>query len=157
MKEKRINAADEASFQAEIPLVCGNEAEYEAPVVYFECTHGVGHGAMFVTEGDVPVSLKLCDALSGEAALHSCYSGVFMENSSSSTSQDHPSKKPYRVITVRLPVDLHRQLKDAAHDKRTSLNQLCVGTLLALVDGKGQPVADHAEQEPVLARVGEAA
>ena len=72
-------------------------------------------------------------------------------------SQDHPSKKPYRVITVRLPVDLHRQLKDAAHDKRPSLKQLCVGTLLALVDGKGQPVADHAEQEPVLARVGEAA
>jgi predicted HicB family RNase H-like nuclease len=33
------------------------------------------------------------------------------------------------VITVRLPRDLHAALKDEAHARRTSLNQLCVATL----------------------------
>lgn len=47
---------------------------------------------MFVTTADLPRSLALCDHLPGETAKERCYSGVFMENSSSSTNLDHPSR-----------------------------------------------------------------
>lgn len=41
---------------------------------------------------------------------------------------------PPSVITVRCQRELHEALKNAAHDKRISLNQLCVFTLTALVN-----------------------
>ena len=34
-----------------------------------------------------------------------------------------------RVITVRLPAELHESLCNEAHDNRTSLNQLCIAKL----------------------------
>jgi|KBSSwiStaDraftv2_1062776.scaffolds.fasta_scaffold356727_6 hypothetical protein len=35
----------------------------------------------------------------------------------------------HAVITVRMPAELHRILKEQAHAERTSLNQLCVDRL----------------------------
>ncbi len=43
------------------------------------CFHGLGHGFMFITDNDLPKSLKLCDKLEGGFA-HACYSGSYMEN-----------------------------------------------------------------------------
>lgn len=45
---------------------------------------------------------------------------------------------PQSVITVRIPTSLHEQLKLKAHEKRTSLNLLCVDTLRAVVQPKDQ-------------------
>lgn len=39
-------------------------------------------------------------------------------------------QKRARVITVRLPADIHEGLMREAHDKGTSLNKLCVSKLL---------------------------
>ena len=36
------------------------------------------------------------------------------------------SKIPQHVITVRLPAPMHNALKELAHDRKTSLNLLCV-------------------------------
>ncbi|MBI2053176.1 MAG: hypothetical protein HYT41_00310 [Candidatus Sungbacteria bacterium] len=47
---------------------------------------------MFVTNSDLLRSLHLCDTLSGQGQIEACWSGVFMENSSSSTNPDHPSE-----------------------------------------------------------------
>lgn len=47
---------------------------------------------MFVTDGDLPRSLKLCDVFSDRGERETYYGGVFMENSSSSTNTDHPGK-----------------------------------------------------------------
>lgn len=44
------------------------------------CVHGVGHGLMWRSEGDVLGSLRLCEAL-GEDARGRCQAGVLMENS----------------------------------------------------------------------------
>ena len=38
-----------------------------------------------------------------------------------------------RVITVRLPASLHESLKVEAHDKKTSINQLCISKLLQVL------------------------
>lgn len=76
----------------EFPKVCGKSEDFAAPLIFNECQHGLGHAAMFVTDMDVPGSLSLCDTLESQNAQDRCYSGVFMENSSSSTNNDHPGR-----------------------------------------------------------------
>lgn len=82
-------AADALADQ--FPRVCGSPTDYARPLVRNECFHGLGHAAMFVTDADLPRSLRLCDTLTTQDLRERCYSGVFMENSSSSTNLDHPS------------------------------------------------------------------
>ena len=43
-------------------------------------------------------------------------------------------KEPTRVITVRLPKSLHESLRTEAHEKRTSMNKLCISKLLQVID-----------------------
>ncbi len=45
-------------------------------------------------------------------------------------------KEPTRVITVRLPKSLHEFLKQEAHDRHTSINQLCIAKLLRVISGE---------------------
>ena len=44
------------------------------------------------------------------------------------------ASEPTRVITVRLPKSLHESLRTEAHEKRTSMNKLCISKLLQMVD-----------------------
>jgi predicted HicB family RNase H-like nuclease len=46
------------------------------------------------------------------------------------------ASEPTRVITVRLPKSLHESLRTEAHEKRTSMNKLCISKLLQMVDGQ---------------------
>ena len=39
-----------------------------------------------------------------------------------------------RVITVRLPSSVHEFLKAEAHDRKTSINQLCISKLLQVME-----------------------
>jgi predicted HicB family RNase H-like nuclease len=39
-----------------------------------------------------------------------------------------------RVITVRLPASVHEFLKAEAHDRKTSINQLCITKLLQVME-----------------------
>lgn len=43
-------------------------------------------------------------------------------------------REPTRVITVRLPKSLHESLRAEAHDRKTSMNQLCISKLLQVID-----------------------
>lgn len=79
-------------LDAEFPQVCGKPEDYVSPLIYNECMHGLGHAAMFVTDMEVPDSLALCDTLPVQEHKERCYSGIFMENSSSSTNNEHPGK-----------------------------------------------------------------
>jgi len=45
-------------------------------------------------------------------------------------------KEPTRVITVRLPKSLHESLRAEAHDRKTSMNQLCISKLLQVIDAE---------------------
>ncbi len=93
-KSKNIDPfqADHATLVNHIHAVCGNQEDFSAPRIYAECLHGIGHAMMFITDADVPKSLEFCDALPTQENREICYSGVFMENSSSSTNLDHPTK-----------------------------------------------------------------
>jgi predicted HicB family RNase H-like nuclease len=44
------------------------------------------------------------------------------------------SREPTRVITVRLPASLHESLRTEAHERKTSMNKLCISKLLQIVD-----------------------
>ena len=86
-----VNQTD-AHLAGIFPRVCGKAQDYQKPIEYNECLHGMGHAAMFVTDMELLESLKLCDTLSEQEHKERCYTGVFMENSSSSTSFDHASR-----------------------------------------------------------------
>ena len=49
------------------------------------------------------------------------------------------SNEPTRVITVRLPKSLHESLRAEAHQRRTSMNQLCISKLLQIIDNELVP------------------
>lgn len=83
---------DEVGLKREFASICGVRADYSTPLVFNECQHGLGHAAMFVTDMDLLKSLSLCDTLFDQDPKERCFSGVFMENSSSSTSKDHKSR-----------------------------------------------------------------
>lgn len=44
------------------------------------------------------------------------------------------NREPTRVITVRLPKSLHESLRTEAHERKTSMNKLCISKLLQMVD-----------------------
>ena len=49
----------------------------------------------------------------------------------SGTQSDN--REPTRVITVRMPKSLHESLRAEAHDRKTSMNKLCISKLLQVV------------------------
>lgn len=49
-------------------------------------------------------------------------------------------KEQTRVITVRLPKSLHHSLKVEAHDRQTTMNQLCISKLLRVLDLQPEPL-----------------
>jgi predicted HicB family RNase H-like nuclease len=58
--------------------------------------------------------------------------------------QDQPPERhKHRVITVRMPRELHETLKSEADDLRVSINTLCLSKLMKLLDDEGrQQLAD---------------
>jgi predicted HicB family RNase H-like nuclease len=50
--------------------------------------------------------------------------------------------EPTRVITVRMPKSLHESLRAEAHERRTSMNKLCITKLLRVLDGELAAVED---------------
>ena len=48
--------------------------------------------------------------------------------------QNGENREPTRVITVRMPQSLHESLRTEAHEKRTSMNKLCISKLLQVID-----------------------
>ena len=57
-------------------------------------------------------------------------------------------REPTRVITVRLPKSLHESLRAEAHDRRTSMNKLCISKLLQVIDEELVPAEMAAAEEP---------
>ncbi|MEX0676017.1 MAG: hypothetical protein WD063_03000 [Pirellulales bacterium] len=56
-------------------------------------------------------------------------------------------REPTRVITVRLPKSLHESLRAEAHDRRTSMNKLCISKLLQVIDEELVPVEMAVSEE----------
>ncbi len=90
LNEKKLSLTD--NLTKDFSQVCGKLKDYTSPLIYFECLHGLGHAALYVHDMEAPQALALCDVLDSIDNRERCYSGVFMENSSSSTNTDHPGK-----------------------------------------------------------------
>ncbi len=86
---RKIDFNDSTKLESLLPYICVRD-QFESNKKFLECLHGLGHALMFINDGEVPLALKQCDTLSEFS--NWCYSGVFMENSTSSTNKDHPSK-----------------------------------------------------------------
>lgn len=84
--------ASESDLAAEVPRLCVGRAQFRTDKEFHECLHGMGHALMFATESDLPKSLHACDQLPSSQEAGWCYSGVFMENSTSATNKDHPAR-----------------------------------------------------------------
>lgn len=89
LKAKNLKDND---LKKEFVKVCGRIEDHPSPLVFNECFHGLGHAAMFIKDMELKESLQLCDTISSQEYRERCFTGVFMENSSSSTSFDHQSK-----------------------------------------------------------------
>ena len=57
-------------------------------------------------------------------------------------------KEPTRVITVRLPKSLHEALRVEAHDRHTSMNQLCISKLLQFIEDSMVPSDNKPDDRP---------
>ena len=57
-----------------------------------------------------------------------------------------PEEEGTRVITVRLPSCVHQALKEEAHARETSMNQLCISKLLQRIDAEAQPANGKLQQ-----------
>ena len=55
------------------------------------------------------------------------------------TKHANEDGEPSRVITVRLPKCVHDALRSEAHDRKISMNQLCISKLLQLIEEKLVP------------------
>ncbi|MCA9124457.1 MAG: hypothetical protein H6822_33935 [Planctomycetaceae bacterium] len=53
---------------------------------------------------------------------------------------EHSCHRPTRMITVRLPRELHDALKSEANGRQTSLNRLCIAKLLTSIDATANRV-----------------
>jgi predicted HicB family RNase H-like nuclease len=60
-------------------------------------------------------------------------------NGQSSKAEDEGT----RVITVRLPSCVHEALKNEAHQRNTSMNQLCISKLLARIEAAAKSVENE--------------
>lgn len=60
-------------------------------------------------------------------------------------------REPTRVITVRLPKSLHESLRAEAHDRRTSMNKLCISKLLQVIDEEMVPMDEAAMSDEQVA------
>ena len=50
-----------------------------SPVARINCVHGVGHALMYMSGGDISVSLLHCEDLANDADISQCATGAFME------------------------------------------------------------------------------
>lgn len=73
------------------------------------CVHGLGHGAMLLTDNDVGASLDYCRELNGDEAIDRCEGGVMMQNTMQFMHEDEASFRaaaPQACEGLSLPAEL---------------------------------------------------
>ncbi len=63
----------------------------------WECFHGVGHGFVFASNGDIFQGISVCESISNENDLGACASGAFMQELVDHGNDDTYQADPYRV------------------------------------------------------------
>ena len=64
----------------EMPNICTTAAAQRYSFTHYNCVHGLGHGVMLNTDGDLFGSIPYCETLPDHWELSSCVGGAIMEN-----------------------------------------------------------------------------
>ena len=76
--EEYFKSSDNLVF--DLGKECKNYAENKRGIDLWNCNHGIGHGFMYFTGGDIDKTLNLCEEnLDGGAGITSCQNGAYME------------------------------------------------------------------------------
>lgn len=89
-KSIALSGLDDSTIVKESKGICGKAEDHEHTQLFNQCLHALGHTIMYVTQDDLPRSLKLCDQLTDP---HRCHSGAFMQNSYDFKGIDHAKTK----------------------------------------------------------------
>jgi hypothetical protein len=79
-------------------------AKGEYSFYHYNCVHGLGHGFMFVKDGDLFASLTSCDSLTNDWERTSCYGGVFMQNIMNEQTPDNTAKIGSQYLKADQPM-----------------------------------------------------
>jgi hypothetical protein len=79
-------------------------AKGEYSFYHYNCVHGLGHGLMFVKDGDLFASLSSCDPISNSWERTSCYGGVFMQNIMNEQTPDSDVKTGSKYLKADQPM-----------------------------------------------------
>jgi hypothetical protein len=83
-------------IRSQLNTICASvSADRKYSLYHYNCVHGLGHGVMAVSSGELFEALGLCDTLADLWERQSCFSGVFMENIVSEGNPDHAHHKTY--------------------------------------------------------------
>jgi hypothetical protein len=99
-------------------------AKGEYSFYHYNCVHGLGHGMMFVKDGDLFASLKACDPITNSWERSSCYGGVFMQNVMNEQTPDADVKTGSKYLKADQPMypctDVDQQYKEQCYLMQTS-------------------------------------
>jgi hypothetical protein len=79
-------------------------AKGEYSFYHYNCVHGLGHGLMFVKDGDLFASLASCDPIKNSWERTSCYGGVFMQNIMNEQTPDSDAKTGSKYLKADQPM-----------------------------------------------------
>jgi hypothetical protein len=98
---------------------------------HYNCVHGLGHGFMFVKDGDLFASLSACDAITNDWERTSCYGGVFMQNIMNEQTPDDTAKTGSKFLKPDQPMypctAVAHKYKDQCYLMQTSYALQTVG------------------------------
>jgi hypothetical protein len=97
---------------ADLGALC--EPHRASPPLYFECTHGMGHGLMAAYAHRLPDVLARCDQLADPTARDSCWGGAFMENIVGALHPGHTAEAHSAVSGHGAAAD-HSTMDHSAH------------------------------------------
>jgi hypothetical protein len=98
---------------------------------HYNCVHGLGHGLMFVKDGDLFASLKACNPITNSWERTSCFGGVFMQNIMNEQTPDSDAKTGSKYLKPDQPMypctAVDQQYKDQCYLMQTSYALQTVG------------------------------
>lgn len=131
-------AMEEVAIKNGYDYIIENASNICAPIAakernsfyHYNCVHGLGHGLMFVKDGNLFEALKSCDSISDSWERTSCYGGVYMQNIMNEQTPDKDSRqvahlKPSEPMYPCTAVDF--KYKDQCYLMQTSYALQVVG------------------------------
>ncbi|MDP3726117.1 MAG: hypothetical protein Q8R36_02880 [bacterium] len=81
LKNNIVFEGDEKTFSDKLFAHCNIFLNQKTPTrEYKECLHGLGHALIYITDNDLPLSLRICEHSFLKTKSGDCLAGIFMES-----------------------------------------------------------------------------